>query len=75
MTEDELRQRIEEQKQVFNAVTREWLDEKFAKFGRWAFCSILAVIFVLILRVIFVMNASDLRAAVEAAAQVKDLAR
>lgn len=35
----------EEQKEIFKEALKEWLDEKFAVFGRWAFKGMLAAAF------------------------------
>lgn len=73
--DEDKKRKIDEQKQMFDAVTKSWLDEKFALFGRWTLKAILAVIFILILRAILHMNSSDLRAALDTAGQVNQLAQ
>lgn len=73
LTEDDKKRKIDEQKRMFDAVTKAWLDDKFASFGRWTFKAIMAVIFILILRAIVHMNSSDLRAVLATAEQVHQL--
>lgn len=73
--EAERRRKIDEQKEFFDAVTKAWLDEKYALFGRWTVKALLAIAFVVFLRFIWYMNAHDLRAVLDTAQQAQELAR
>lgn len=35
----------ETQKKIMKEAMKEWLDEQFAAFGRWAFCGLMALAF------------------------------
>ncbi len=72
---DSEKRKIDEQKKIFDAITKQWLDEKFRDFGRFTFKAILAVIFIAVLKLIFSLHYSDLRALLETSAQVQDLAK
>lgn len=71
----ENRRKLDEQKAIWNEITKEWLDEKFAKFGRFTFNAILAFLFVLIIRAIITMNANELRGVIESASQIQSSAQ
>jgi len=73
--QDREQRRIDEQKRLFDMITKAWLDEKFATFGRWTFKAILAVIFVLFLKMIIHLNSNDLRGVIESFGQAQDLTR
>jgi hypothetical protein len=75
VTEEIDRRKIDEQKRIFYAVTQAWLDDKFATFGRWTAKSLLAIIFIMLLKVIFHLNASDLRSVLEITSTAHDVIR
>jgi hypothetical protein len=60
---------IDEQRKIFDAITKDWLDEKFAAFGRWTFKAILAIVFITLLRAVFHLNSADLRMLLDTAGQ------
>lgn len=53
MTEE---QRHDEEKQIVKDALKEWLDEKFATFGKWSLASILAAALVAAVFFIFWME-------------------
>lgn len=71
--EAERRRRIDEQKAFFDAVTKAWLDDKYAAFGRWTLKFLGAVVFILFLKVVWHLNAHDLRDALGVAQQAQEL--
>lgn len=46
----------EDQKELFKEALKEWLDEKFSLFGKWAFASILAAFFSAVVYFVFIVN-------------------
>lgn len=74
-TEDDRRRRkVDEQKEIFDLATREWLDDKFRQFGRWSIYSMMAVIFILFLKGLFSMHMQDLRNVLQTTEQIQKLA-
>jgi hypothetical protein len=73
--QDREQRRIDEQKRLFDMITKAWLDEKFATFGRWTFKSIMALIFIFVLKVIIHLNSNDLRSLIESVNQAQDMSR
>lgn len=57
---DRLR-KLAEQKALFDYMTKAWLDEKYAQFGRWTIKLAGAFLFVIFLKFVWYMNARDLR--------------
>ena len=71
--DEEHQRKIDEQKAIFDEVTKEWLDDKYATFGRWTAKTLLAVVFIFFLRAIVHLNAADLRSVLETASQAHNL--
>lgn len=73
--QDSEKRKIDEQKKIFDAITKQWLDDKFRDFGRFTFKAIMAVVFVIVLRAIFSLHYADLRALLETSSQIQELAK
>lgn len=43
------RRKSDTQKEIVREILREWLDEQFAKFGKWSLRAIGAVVFILVI--------------------------
>lgn len=72
---EEHRRKVDEQKALFDAVTKAWLDEKYAALGRWSVKFVGAVILVLVLKFIWFLNAHDLRNIISIAEQAQQVSR
>lgn len=70
---DQQRRKIDEQKEFFDAVTKAWLDEKFAAFGRNVLKILLAILFIWFLKAVFLLNTNDLRSAMSTMQSAHDL--
>ena len=71
---DEERRKIDEQRKLFDAITKEWLDEKYRDFGRFTAKALLAFLFIFFIKAVFHLNAADLRSVLETATQAQSLA-
>lgn len=77
--DDQQRKKIEEQKRIFDAITKAWLDDKFRDFGRFTFKALVsligAIIFVLLMKFIFSLHMNDLKNILETTATVHELSQ
>lgn len=58
MSRDDLKQALRdaEAKRIIKEAIREWLDEQFAKFGRWSFYGLLAAATAVVLYMTLITN-------------------
>lgn len=72
--EKEYRRKLALQKEVIKEVMREWLDDQFAKFGKWSMRAIVAVVFFVVIKSLFHAHIVDLAALFDATGSILEAA-